>query len=340
MTFRILLLGTRNVRFAKERPSPWLYPGVALSLFYAISLGVPSTVFAQRNLVFDAPEECPRENEFRDVLERHLEANSQLDEAFTLTVRITRENDESNAFVLELNLQSQMEEGRRRLVSRDCAALVDAAVVVVALALEPNFEEHTEELTEEHTEQEEPPVETSPPRSPDRSRAIRLSGWIVARLSVGALPAPAAGVSTGLALDYSRLRVELGFLWYPSSQGYISGSDEAGGDFSVFSAEARICVDTFYRALTLMFCGGLEAGQTRAVGFGVSQPGEGSALWIAPEVSALFIWRPVSVFALRLDAALLVPTRRTVFFIEGVGDVYQVAPVAGRFGLGFEIHFL
>jgi hypothetical protein len=86
-------------------------------------------------------------------------------------------------------------------------------------------------------------------------------------------------------------------------------------------------------------CVGIELGRIHAAGFGVTEPGEGSELWVAGLAGGLLTWAPVPAIAVGLRVDVALPATRPVFVLQGVGSVHQPGSVAGRVAGVIEARF-
>ncbi len=324
-----------------------------------VTLGVHSRVWAQPELDYQAPADCPDEAEVVRALDHCVELQPDGVDERIVIMRVARSSESEAPLTLEIILEGPDVGGTRQITGRDCTALVNAGVVIAALALGPRPNVlllEPADLPDEPPQPEEPPVEVEveattpdsdpeeliiPEVQPEPRRALHLGGVLLGRLSVGAMPQPAAGVSIGLALGASRFRGELALEWVPRSVGHVQGDDSAGGRFALIAAEARFCGDVILRPVVLGLCVGLELGATRAEGFGVDVMDRAWVIWVAPEAGAVLRWAFTRSgrIALRFDASLMVPLYRTTFYFEGGDDVHRSAPVAGRLGLGLVVDF-
>jgi hypothetical protein len=76
-------------------------------------------------------------------------------------------------------------------------------------------------------------------------------------------------------------------------------------------------------------CVGAELGRLHAVGFGVSDPGQGSALWAAASAALGLSYSLGEHWLLEGRGSALVPWVRPRFVLTNVGDVFQPSRVGG-----------
>jgi hypothetical protein len=162
-----------------------------------------------------------------------------------------------------------------------------------------------------------------------------LSGWASFTVGLGALPGAALGPGVGLALERGAMRLSLGAVWIPRARAELS--DGVGGELTAVDVLARGCWLPLRGVLELGLCGALDVGWVRAQGFGVDDPAEGEAQWVAPGLATLLVWTFAEPVALRVDAVMTVPLHRPSYRIEHRGEVHQAEPVSGRLTVGLEI---
>jgi hypothetical protein len=113
----------------------------------------------------------------------------------------------------------------------------------------------------------------------------------------------------------------------------------AGGALTFFaggvSAGPRLTRGIFEAGV----CVGVEVGQLRAAGFGVSNPGEASALWVGARSGITFAALVTPWIAFRLDLLAVVPTDRARWLIDEVGEIGRSDAVSARGKVGAEIRF-
>lgn len=132
------------------------------------------------------------------------------------------------------------------------------------------------------------------------------------------------------------MRGEVVGTWFPGRDARLAGSD-AGAEVSLMVVTPRGCWVPRRGRLELAGCLGLELGSLRAEAFGVSDPGVGSALWLAPHVGILGGLELAPPVRLVVGVEAAVPLARERFVLVGVGDVHQPPPVTARAVVGLEL---
>jgi hypothetical protein len=337
-------------------------------------LGVPELVSPAADavaLAWEAPAGCPDEAAVRRALAGYLgEApRAEAGAAVKAVARVTRGG---GAYRLALRMETASGVDERETTATDCAVLVDATAVIVAVAVDPSTVlgrgdaapqpvEPTPEPGEPEPSEPEPnepePSELAveptpapivdptgdaatpepPPLPGPRVRfGIRVGGGV----DVGVLPGLAGGLRLAGSVFGRRWRAELrGDYWFPRT---ATVADGIGGRVSLLGVGGRGCVVPGVARVALEFplCVGLESGAMRgdAVGDRVASPTTSRRFWLAADGSAGVAWAPRRFLALVLQAELVVPLVRAGFRV-GEREVHRAGPVAGRGLLGVEARF-
>ncbi len=164
---------------------------------------------------------------------------------------------------------------------------------------------------------------------------------------LGTLPRAAVGMRGSARLRWRHWLVALYGSYLPPVQGLVAAADSRGGEVDAWSIGAAGCGVPWTRRgvvgaagdLALRLCVGGGLGEMRAVGFGVTVPREGAALWGALHGGVGFdVWlTPALAFVSEVE--LGVPLTRPNFFLSNVGDVHAAASVRGRLAAGLEVTF-
>lgn len=183
-----------------------------------------------------------------------------------------------------------------------------------------------------------PPVVVPPPPPRPRVATTRFVAAPLVGVELGALPSAAAlvGGELGLRLDPFDVRVR-GLFALPVRE--TVPDRDAGGDFDRWTLGPATCfapwrsrraVEGRLGGLRVAPCLGLELGQLRGRGFGVQNPDEGAALWVAPTAEGHLALTLLPWLELELTLAAVVPLRRPDFVLQQVGIVHRAAPLTGR----------
>jgi hypothetical protein len=262
---------------------------------------------------------------------------------------------------LRAHLEAESPDGPRtkELQAASCEALADATAIILALMIDPTALAAPVAPSPPLPAPPAAPVPVPPPppvplpapaprSSPVTAPAaavptsavrprFHLVAWALA--DTGTLPGVTFAAGGTAALSLGAVRLELGAGAFPGRSAVLAQRTTAGGDVSLVAGTAGLCYSVLASGrFELSPCLALEVGRLHATGFGVSNPGEGSALWSALEPGARLAWSPLARLAVVLRAGASVPFTRPRFVLAGLA-VHRPGPVAGRAGGGVEVTF-
>lgn len=321
---------------------------------------------------WQAPPACPDRRALADAITARLGREPTPDE-LSLVGRVER--DGAGQYHLELRLTVDGHTQTRRLTTRRCAALVDAAALLVALALDPDAGDPERipgpelapefppdvapDLAPTATEPAEPPEPVDParlveplpgldsgpaapipPPDPVAPPPRRRLGGLVrlsGGLELGALPGATAGVELAVGVLWPRARLEFHAVYLTPQTATRSPHAVS---VSLLAAGARGCARLGRGRFEFPLCGGLELGGLRGEGRG---PGARAAtgLWAAALASAGAAWRFHRRFSLGLTAQGLARLAAPSFDLRAdpgpPETLFASAPVGLRVLLGLEL---
>lgn len=240
---------------------------------------------------------------------------------------------------------------QRTIEAASCDELVDAAALMIAVAIDPVFvtiEADVAEIVEETqasvvpTPPPELPSSRAPPIAEPRAEPIARPKQQPLRVGLrasgggwfGAMPRPAATIAVDLVIPATRLGwAELGALAIPRQR--TSVTDSAAADLWLATAVMRGCFAPILRPgtkglarLRPMACLGVAIGAMggRSRGDALSVTGTARELWVSPLAGGgldVAIARRVGVFA-RIDGHI--HARLPGFHLDGIGAVHRVGP--------------
>jgi hypothetical protein len=316
-------------------------------------------------LTWDAPAGCPDAAAVRRALAGYLGEGPSIEAgaAVRAEARVTRRGA---AYELVLRTETASGTTSRETTATDCAVLVDATAVIVAIAVDPSTilargaaapepidpqptePEPSEPVPAEPTEPEPsqppeptPPVEAAPePAAPVEPR-VRYGMRVAGGADFGVLPGLAGGMRLTGATFGRGWRAELrGDFWLPRTATLEAG---ISARVSLWSLGARGCWVPRADPVRLEFplCAGLESGAMRGdpIGDRIASPTPSSRFWLAADGSAGLAWSPLRFLALVVQAELVVPIVRAGFRIGDDTELHRAGPVAGRALLGVEARF-
>ena len=280
------------------------------------------------HLRWAAPENCPREEAFRRMIDAYLGASavSVLRESISVDGWVQRVGDDQ--YRLKLRLANDAGERERRLEHSDCWKVADAGALIVAVAIAPDkirfetppFVREAPTSDGAETSGHDSPKTESPQR---HGVGLALGGYGL--LGSGVLPGVAPGFGAELQVEpLSRLRfVVHGDYWFVQEQG-LQGTSGASATFSLLSAGALACWQPS-GAWQLALCTGSRAGSLKGAGHGLDADRRAQPLWLAHSVDLALGYPLADWTALELRVGAFVALQRPRFDVEGLGDVYRPA---------------
>ncbi len=301
-----------------------------------------------------APQACPTREELIVRIQGLL--GRPLGEVTTDPVRVDA-TIVAEGSSLRLKLQTTTAAGQRvrEFPGQTCDVLTDTAALVVATALDPSLafgpepEPPDPEPPPESEPQPEPPDPEPPPESesepeppvPVEPSEPPLAGAVRAGTvgNLGPLPSMAPGMGAAAALLRKRLRIELGFSYWFPRRAAASTQPGAGGDIQLWVLSTRACWAPRVPLGELPLCGGIQAGPMRGDGRGLGAPASTRLPWVATELGAAFVLRPLSYLGVWIGADLVVPLTRPGFGIDDLGPVHRAGAIGGQAMVALEARF-
>jgi hypothetical protein len=293
------------------------------------------------DLRWDAPAGCPEVAAVRAAIARGLPAApagvapsvatsiapSIATSIAPMTASIVLRALDADHWQASLELRGPDWTATRALKGASCAAVADAASLVIGLAL-------TSELAARPVVVAPAP---GPPRPPAPALSTPLLGLSLAGES-GALPEATMGGAIALGWRWTHARAELRGSLFASRAGSVATLPDAGGRLSLASLAARACA-LWGATLSAGPCVGAGVDRLHGQGTGPIAAAEATSLapFVAPGLRGEWrLSRPVAAF---LDVEGAIPLVRARFSVENVGLVHQAAPVSLRGAAGLELRF-
>ncbi len=330
-------------------------------LLASLLLGDPFT------LEWTAPDGCPTQDDVQQRLAAALEATA----GPPLDARAVIVATQDEQFRLELSLgRDGVTEGTRILEGETCAEVSDAAVLIVAIAIDPNAAEALIPLepepepaaapdpavvpepapaAEPEPEPEtatqpvpEPAAVTQPGAAPVLTApvprlAVRVDAAIGGGLDVGILPSVGGVLSVLAALHGPLWRAEFGASYATPRERSAPSNPEVGGRFQLWSVDVRGCPVLGGEAVTVPLCIGVRAGLMHGAGRGAGLQSNTAAAspWVAASLVPTLLWRPPAVAGGRLllgaRAEASVSLTRPGFSTAQGGPLFEAGAVGGQF---------
>jgi hypothetical protein len=232
-------------------------------------------------LVWSAPAECPNRERAEQILASLVSATNA--EPHMAAIAITRQGSSYDASIVF----SGALHGERRVQAPSCHTLADAALLIVAVTIDPL--QAAVHVVHNH----------EPPAAPERID-VHLDARI--GVDIGSLPEVTfgPGVEVGVTLGRMRLGLEATY-WVPQLQLLSDGS---GGLIRLVEAGVRGCLDRLRTpSYRLGPCAALTAGISAGEGYELDRNESSLAPWAAARLGASFRQQSEPLFVeLSLDA--------------------------------------
>jgi hypothetical protein len=217
--------------------------------------------------VWDAPQECPGQEEVAAEVARLLEDSAAQVEDRWAVARARQEPDGWSVRVWVTDGASMFE---REVATPTCEEAARAAAVIASMALAPDGEperepppapepEDLDAILEEIEQRPPRPTTPDPPSEPELEIPPPIAGLqIVGLAGVGALPTVDGGIRIAPVVVWPRARLELGLSYF--ARRLVSFGDDDRASFQMFTAGVRGCFAPSRGRFEFPLCGGLEAG--------------------------------------------------------------------------------
>lgn len=333
-------------RTAPRRAAPKLAAPLSAALL-ALGLSLlyfgPSSAHAAEAVAGDVPfewtvpEGCPARAEVLSGLAQLLESDATSWDRFELVRgRITRGEV---AFELELEFILGRRIERRTFATRDCADLVHAAAVALALVLDPAWDWGEREAKAQPSATKPAGPSEADTGTPEAAGEPPAGATVTFELGPeGVIDTTTLGRSAfGLGL-LARARTSL---WGASFSTDLFGTWLPGQRIDVrptesvvlglASAGVRACN---WPTLVLGLCAEIEGGRLSASGIGENTGREAFDAWVAPGGSVVLETRLVPGLLLDSRVSVLAPLTRPQYFVNQTEGVHEVPAVAVRAAIG------
>ncbi len=297
-------------------------------------------------LTWSAPAGCPKAEEVRSATLREAAAQPANGGDVLEAEASVEQKDPTTAgepgWRVRLRTRRGTATGEREIEASTCKGVVEATVVVLALALVPPAAADDEAVLVA------PPPAATARDERDAPAPARRTGEERHALAIGAavagdastLPAATPGGSLTLAWSPGRLRLELDARRW-SSQSQSLASSVSGARFAMTSLGARACWTTLRAGdFELAPCAGADVHLVSADGYGADANYSASAEWTTVTGGALGRFALASWLSLRARAEAFVPLSRPTFVVQNEGPVHRPPSIGAAATLGVEVLFL
>jgi hypothetical protein len=310
-------------------------------------------------LTWEAPPGCPQQPELLLDLDAMVAGSRQRgDVAFE--GRVERVDE---AFNLELSTRwVDGREEQRRLSAASCNELTDAAVLLMAITLDPvatskrvrasGWSRQSEPAVQAPTRREPPPEPApvpkakpspAPPEQKPAPPATRgddevrygIRGSFV--VDWGSLPKLAPGFGLDLSVEWKLLRAEVvGGYWF-RQRATRQDLEKEGAWVEVGALGPRLCVSPVAGTVEFPVCAGVEFGAMRARGIGPALGTPEYTFWSAANGGPTLVWSVIPTLAITIGLDIVIPFTRTRVLASRRAELHRPEPVILRPGVGLEV---
>lgn len=323
---------------------------------------IPAPPAADLDVRWQAPPGCGSANEVQSTAREFASADIPPPMLERVHVEASVESG-GGSTVVDIRVTTPLGVMEREVEADSCAAAVDAAAVVIAVALDPLTVVQTIRATPRGPPDPVPPPsmepgprpdsqpEPTPTRSADpparpaepRARTPRAPGGairVAGLVDRGSLNGTTGGPRLTSALTLGRARVEIGGTYLAARE--VRPFDEPGDPgvrIQLGEVSAQGCFVPTVSRVEFPTCAGFALGAMRGDGVDLARPSTNYDLWAAATVSAGVGWSASPHFGLWLQAEGLATLYRPAFVIDDLGTAFRAGPAAIRAMLGPEVRF-
>lgn len=299
-----------------------------------------------------APSECPDAGSLRGGVERLFGGAIPATE---LSVRAEL-SAEAQEYALVLETTAEGHHGVKRLHDLSCEELTRAAAVLIALAIDPNLALSERDAAAWARGPDAPPAESpsqsarpspaetgagdaaessaAPSKTPNSAPTLAGDGSLAALGEYGTVPGWSPGVLVQLDARLGVGLLGIGGEYLAPQRAEVPGRPELGALVGYVGGEAFGCVGAFTHRAAPAACVGVNVGRLSGESRGAPVHGQGSMLWVTPELGGSFRYELRAPVLLEGGVMLRFAVQDSEFTLENVGRVYAPAGIAVRLHLG------
>jgi hypothetical protein len=307
-----------------------MLPAAALATILWAQAAAPSDVVAAPaprlpiELRWDAPAGCPDLDAVRAGIARGVPSTPTSTEPLYAGVAVSV--DDVAHWRAALELRGVDWTATRALKGPSCAAVADAAELVIGMALTSALE------AREVVVASPPPPAAARPTPSSPTLALAFVG------DAGALPSAAPGGALSFGWHRARVFLDVRGSLFASRAGTLAVEPDAGGRVSLASLDARGCY-LWGRTVSMGPCVGAGVDRLHATGTGPITTGNVTSFAPFFDGGLQATWRLSRWVAPFLAAEAAIPLVRGRFSVEDVGQFHQPAAVSFRGAAGLEVRF-
>jgi hypothetical protein len=239
-----------------------------------VALSVAATARAaepELTLSWQAPVGCPAQKDVETHFARLLGGPARVPTGKHIDASAAVRAPSTDRWALELSTSMDGATGRRNLSGDSCAAVAQAAALILALMIDPAAAERLSEPARPPPPKAPPPTVTGPaPPPPPPRTPIDLTARVFAGGVFALLPEPAPAAGAALGLRRGRFSAELSALATTDTRTTAPDVATAGGDLRLLAAGARACGALGGHAAIWQLCLGGEVERLLGTGFGAA----------------------------------------------------------------------
>jgi hypothetical protein len=308
-----------------------------LTMILSAATGVAAGSLSPVDLTWVAPRGCPDAEAIRASIRRGLPDVAEAVAGVHTAVSVSRVD--ADHWRAQIDLRAADWSAARTLEGPTCAAVANAAGLVIALALNNGPDERDTIATSPPPAAAPSPAAPPPPAPPSRSSPFL---GLAAVAEVGELPVATVGgaLSAGWRLPRTRVELAAGLFW--PRRAAVSGHPDLGVNLWFVTLDLRACYLLGAGDFALGPCVAAGIAWTRPVGIGRAVPLTTTELDAVAGAGARGEWRMsgrVGTFALAEAAFPLSRPELSVQFSNDVGRLPRAAAVSLRCAAGLDVRF-
>jgi hypothetical protein len=307
---------------------------LALPLLFGARQAFGQAAGSNVELDWDAPSECPTGASVTAEIERILAGSPS--RSARMRVQATASRVSADKWHVELYLRGAEWEAKRGLDGPTCAAVSDAAALVIALAINPEVERPAPSVKPAPLSKPEPGIE---PRAPIATPTFAGPALGVGAVGdAGAVPDGTVGIEGNFGWTIGSVHTELSGMYFLERRGTLAERNDVGATFRLGAMSLRGCYQFARERLAFGPCVDVGLQWTSAQGFGPVAVYQVSG--VAPIIGGALgaEWLVSRFFVPYARLGGMVPLARPDFAVQGMGHVHRAAIVSFRGTVGFEVH--
>jgi len=290
-------------------------------------------------LTWRAPAGCPNEAWARKAIDAYL-GHRKVEAFKPIAVRVEITAAAGGRWRAALSMRGGAS-GDRTFEGGTCARVGDAAVLIVALMLDPLEVVAQMDTARDDDSRPASPLLTENGRRADVARSpTRFELAVQATGDAGSLPEPTVGAGVAAGAHLSRISVQADVVAWIPRRAFGGPTGASGGEIGLYTASLRGCLAAMGAlGLVLAPCLRAEGGLASGTGFGIAEPATSRNFWGAAFAGLSIRQASTERLGAWLAVEGGVPFVRPDYIIEEFGTVFRAGPVLGRVSFGLAWSF-